>query len=77
MHNERTFLKRLPRHMKRDYGTLHGFRVEKRRAATSMALALSELRSGCAYTPAYPEIDEIDRLLSNVREKLSVREWGK
>lgn len=70
-------MKRLPNHMKDEYGTLHGFRVVKREQVREALKSCADLRRGCALTPAHKEIVDAINALERARRKMSVEQWGK
>lgn len=56
----------------------HGFRMTKRRLVRQLARLLGDLRFGCYYMPTgNREVKKIDRALENMREALSVKNWGR
>ncbi|KKM85940.1 hypothetical protein LCGC14_1284050 [marine sediment metagenome] len=67
----------LPKHMRRRYTTLRGFRCWKRAEARMASEILYELLRGCAYTPARQEISEAVQLIRTARRKMSVKSWGR
>ena len=53
------------------------FKRDRRNGIKSAIKALGAARTGCAYTPAYYEIVEANRLLGVALEKCSARKWGR
>ena len=53
------------------------FKRDRRNGIKNAIKALGEARTACAYTPAYREIVEADRLLKVAAEKCNARNWGR
>lgn len=56
-------------------GSFRAFQARKRRAVHQVLAEFEELRCGCAYTPVYNQIVQLGELASEIKDKLSVREW--
>lgn len=69
--------KRLPKHMKRKYGTLRRFRAIKRDEARQVMAGLARLRRGCAHTPAHKQIVIACNAASRTLDLLSEVNWGR
>jgi hypothetical protein len=62
----------------KQYGGAHGFRAAKRAELRTMRSALELLRSGCAYLPNGSEkVMQISRLLTELQDECSVKNWGR
>ncbi len=59
------------------YKDARDFRAKKRTELRKVIKALDDLRLGCAFTPAYQNILSIDRLLSDSKELMNQKNWGK
>ena len=53
------------------------FKRDRRNGIKNAIKALGDARTGCAFTPAFREIVEANRLLTVAKEKCSVRNWGR
>ena len=68
---------KFPDHLLAHYGSGRAFKATKRANARDVDHALDDLMTGCAFSPAYREIDEMRKLIRNVRHKISEKEWGR
>ena len=68
---------KLPKHILRLYGSGRQFKVGKRVDAAYAEQSINDLITGCAYTPAHKEIDQLRTLMRAIRWKLSAKEWGR
>ena len=57
--------------------TQREFRTLKRFRWVAVMRALERYSLGCAFSPAYPELEKIFTLAYVVKRKQSVKEWGK
>ena len=62
---------------KHAYPNARTFRVKKRADVRKALAAISELRVGCAYTPAEEKIKEAADALELAKEMMSVRLWAR
>lgn len=70
-------MNRLASPLRWKYATLRDYKADMRNRAREADKAIDDLCGGCAYTPAYSDIDELRRLVNRVRLKLSVKRWGR
>ena len=56
--------------------TTREFKSRKRKELREIKKAVSEYHRGCAYTPGYDEINELDKLLNKIQTMQSIKEWG-
>ena len=64
--------------MRRIYKTYRIFKSMKRYQIKQMLRNLDTLRGGCAYLPSGPDkVEQIERLLKEMRDECSVKKWGR
>lgn len=71
---------RLPLHIANVFGTSRKFKQFQRKNIRDIQRMVSnDLRRGCAYFPVSgtKKVDQINQLLDELREELSVEQWGR
>ena len=68
---------KLPKYIIEWYGSARGYKHSKRSELRTAMSELNELFSGSFWSPAYKEISHIRELLKIIKEKQSVKNWGK
>lgn len=72
-----TDFKKIPDWLARLYGSSRRFKSTKRQHLREVERALSDLTMGCAFTPAYKEIDAMRKAVKAAKAKMSVKSWGR
>ena len=70
-------MNRLASPLRWKYATLREYKSDMRSRAILADKAIDDLCSGCAFSPAYSEISELRKLVKLVRERQSVKRWGR
>ena len=69
---------KLPKHMFHLYGNTRNFKREKRQQVRAVLQGLDDLQLGCTYLPSGNiEVREAKKVMENLKEKLSIKKWGR
>ena len=63
--------------LKQEGITQRQWKSQKRKELKEVIKTLDTFTLGCAYVPAYDEINQVGKLLKEAKDKLSVKKWGK
>ena len=64
----------LPQHFKM---TQRAWKTLKRRQLKSIKQAAEKLQLGSWYTPSYDDLCQLDRIIADLEEQFSVKNWGR
>lgn len=49
----------------------------KRQEMRFLCKYMSRFRNGCAYTPAHRRIEDLEQILNEMQDSLSIKNWGR
>jgi hypothetical protein len=76
--SERRTWPKVPKHIRRIYGSRRAFKAQKRRERRAVEKALSELRCGCAFIPeSVSHLNAIAYHLDALYNNMRVSNWGR